>query len=58
MFENVRLMVEERTSKNGKPYMAVKAIFEDGSTMDIGYQEVANKLCAKLVLDEILKKFE
>lgn len=51
MFENVKLVVEERTSQNGRPYMAVKAVFEDGSTMDLGFNDLAGRLCSKMVVE-------
>lgn len=49
MFENVKLVIEERLSKEGRPYQAVKAIFEDGTSMDIGWQDLAGRLASKLI---------
>lgn len=49
MFENVKLVLEERLSREGKPYQAVKAVFEDESSMDIGYNDLAGRLATKLI---------
>lgn len=49
MFENVKLVIEERISKAGRPYQAVKAVFDDGTSMDIGYNETAWRLSTKLI---------
>lgn len=45
MYENVKLIIEEAISrKTGKNYTRVKAVFENGEEVIIGFKDLAMKI--------------